>query len=107
MEPKRLFVVIRAIGDDLSQLLQAEQAYSRKRPWTVMVFENLEEATECFEDNAYTVRNAPEEGPNNDPTIVTGCALYAVNTSDHDTAAALAQRGHGVLLESEEWPIDP
>jgi hypothetical protein len=101
---ERLFVVMRTIGDDLTEPKQADLY---KEPWTVAVFSDLEEATKCYEENAYVVRNAPGEGSGDDMTIVTSCALYAIDTLDRGLAVTMIHEGQGLLLEGEEWLIDP
>ncbi|WP_428487737.1 hypothetical protein [Rhodopila sp.] len=67
------------------------------------VFANFEAATECYEDAAYVVRNAPGEGVADDLTIITACVLYAADTLDPDLAEALAARDEAIMIESEEW----
>jgi hypothetical protein len=59
----------------------------------------LASATECYDEAAYVVRNAPGEDPGDDPTIVTAALLYAAPTSDPDTASAMTEDGRAVLLE--------
>lgn len=80
------FVVVREIEG-----LRTEQA----------VFADLAEATECFEEASYAVRNAPGEDSGDDPTIVTAAWLYAADTADRDAALKMASGGHAVLLEKE------
>jgi hypothetical protein len=58
-----LFVVVREVEG-----LQDELA----------VFVSLDEATECYEEAAYVVRNAPGESATDDLTVVTAAALFAV-----------------------------
>lgn len=81
-----LFVVIRQVEG-----LRTESA----------VFTDLCKATECCEDAAYVVRNAPGEGATDDLTIVTAACLYVAETSSHDLAKAMAADGRAFLMESE------
>jgi hypothetical protein len=67
------------------------------------VFPGLEDATECYNEAAYVVRNAPGEGATDDLTIVTAAALFVADTSDHDLAKAMAADGRAFLMEQEEW----
>jgi hypothetical protein len=68
------------------------------------VFTDLAKATECYEEAAYVVRNAPGEGATDDPTIVTSAALFAVDTESPEVAKAMAADGSAFMMESEEWP---
>lgn len=68
------------------------------------VFSDLGEATECYEEAAYVVRNAPGEGATDDLTIVAAAALFVAETSDHNLAKAMAADGRAFMMESEEWP---
>lgn len=69
------------------------------------VFTSLEEATECYEEAAYVVRNAPGEGAADDLTIVTAAALFAADTADPELAKAMTLDGRAFTMESEEWII--
>jgi hypothetical protein len=61
-------------------------------------FTSLDEATDCYEDAAYVVRNAPGEGRSDDLTIISGAALYAAETSDRELARAMVDGGNALLL---------
>ena len=65
------------------------------------IFTDLDGATECYDEAAYVVRNAPGEGPEDDPTIVTAASLYAAYTADPETALEMVSGGRAVLMESE------
>jgi hypothetical protein len=84
----RLFVVVREVEG-----LRVEYA----------IFADLSEATQCYDEAVYVVRNAPGEGASDDLTIVTASALYAADTTDPELATAMAADGSVILLESEEW----
>ena len=66
-------------------------------------FTSLGNATACYEEAAYVVRNAPGEGATDDLTIVTAAALFVADTSDPDLAKTLAADGRAFLMEQEEW----
>jgi hypothetical protein len=83
-----LFVVVRYVDGDLAT------------PQTA-AFTSLDTASECFEESAYVVRNGPDDGPGDDPTIVCTCYLYAVETEDLFAAQRMALNGQGILMEKE------
>ena len=72
---------------------------SERFEWTV--FEDRARATECFDEAAYVVRNAPGDGPGDDPIIVTAAFLYAADTSVRSAAETMARSGRATLIAQE------
>lgn len=69
----------------------------------MVAFSWLDEALRVFEDAAYVVRSAPGESATNDPSIVTGAALFVVDAINEGSAKGLVTAGRAFLMEQEEW----
>jgi hypothetical protein len=82
-----LFVVVREI--------EAERRH-------VTVFALFEMAKRYYNYAAYVCDNGPDEGPEDDPTIVTNCWLYVTATADPERAKAAALDGTANLCASYE-----
>jgi hypothetical protein len=64
------------------------------------VFQTVDAAQSCYDEATYVSDNGPDDGPGDDPTIVTNSWLYEADTSDADTARAMARDGRAILIKS-------
>ena len=67
-------------------------------PSQYAAFGALADARDCYDEAERICDNGPGDGPADDPTIVTNCRLYAVDTPDPAVAIATAQSGYATLL---------
>jgi hypothetical protein len=66
------------------------------------VFSDRAEAERIYAEAYHVSENGPDDGPGDDPTIVSGCWFYVVDTPDPDAAKALALKGDIAHLKAFE-----
>ena len=64
------------------------------------------EAEACYAEAFRACENGPEEGPGEDPEIVSRCWLYSENTSDSAEAERMTMDGRATLIKAftDEYP---
>ncbi len=65
----------------------------------VMAFRQRRKAHEAYDEAARVCDNGPDDGPGDDPTIVTNCWLGWVDTPDPEIAERLALSGYATMLK--------
>lgn len=86
-----LFVVVREIeGERLERAVTSD----------------LAEAEAAYADAFRACENGPEEGPGEDPAIVSRCWLYSADTDDPAVAEAMTTDGRAKLIKAftDEYP---
>lgn len=91
MPHSKLYVVVREI-----------EAERLERAVTV----DLAEAEACYAEAFHACEDGPDDGPGDDPAIVTRCWLYSADTSDPAIAEAMTVDGRAKLIKAftDEYP---
>jgi hypothetical protein len=62
------------------------------------VFNSQREARDVYDETTRVCEDGPDDGPEDDPAVVTNCWLCQVDTPDPNIAKRSALSGHATLL---------